>query len=129
MARHLQAELHLVHAAESPFNEEVIDPLLGPYTQVQEELQQRIQWRLNEAVTDMDRQAVEVHTDVWPGVPGEVLTAYATKHRANLIVVGVRQVGLVKKALIGSTTETVLRHAPCAVLTVPFVNGNPQPKA
>ena len=59
-------------------------------------------------------------TDVIPGVPGEVLSSYAAKSGADLIVVGVRHTSTVKKALIGSTTETVLRQAPCAVLTVPF---------
>ncbi|MCG6893390.1 MAG: universal stress protein [Desulfobacteraceae bacterium] len=126
MARKLRAELHLVHAAESPFNEEVIDPMNGPYTQVQDELQRRIRRRIKEAVEELDRRAGDVHTDVLPGVPGEVLTAYAARNQADLLVVGVRRAGVVKKTLIGSTTESLLRRSPCAVLTVPFIAGNPQ---
>lgn len=129
MARQLDAELHLVHAAESPFNEEVMDPLLGPYTRVQEEMQQRIRWRLSEAVSDMDRYGENVLTETVPGVPGEVLNAYAARRGADLIVVGVRRRGRVQKALTGSTTEIVLRGAPCAVLTVPFADGSPRAKA
>jgi nucleotide-binding universal stress UspA family protein len=41
--------------------------------------------------------------------------------QADLAVVGVRARRRLKKFILGSTTEAVLRHAPCAILTVPGV--------
>ena len=57
------------------------------------------------------------------GVPGEALSRYASRVAADLIVVGVQPHGAIEKMLVGSTTETVLRHAPCPVMTVPNHRG------
>ena len=51
------------------------------------------------------------------------LTDYARRNRADLIVVGVRPQSVWRKTLIGSTTEALIRRAPCAVLTVPPARG------
>jgi nucleotide-binding universal stress UspA family protein len=56
---------------------------------------------------------------VVPGIPGEVLVDFAREKGTDLVIVGVRRRGVLKKSFIGSTTEAVLRNAPCAVLTVP----------
>ncbi|MFH1983098.1 MAG: universal stress protein [Pseudomonadota bacterium] len=119
MARRFQAHLHLVHALERPIDEDILDPTEGPYTLVQEELRRRIQWRLIDAVSDETRHLSAVHTAVEPGPPGEVLIDYARRQSADLVIVGVRRQGAVRKTIIGSTTEALLRKAPCAVLTLP----------
>jgi nucleotide-binding universal stress UspA family protein len=119
MARRFQADLHLVHAMESPLDEEIVDPTAGPYLKVQEELQKRIRWRLIESLSDTVRHWDTVHAVAEPGPPGEVIDDYARRHRADMIVVGVRPQSVWRKTLVGSTTEALIRHAPCAVLTVP----------
>ena len=119
MARRFQAQLHLVHALERPIDEDILDPMTGPYTQVQEELRRRIQWRLMDAISDETRQLRTVRTAVEPGPPGEVLIDYARRQSADLVIVGVRPQGTVRKTIVGSTTEVLLRKAPCAVLTLP----------
>jgi nucleotide-binding universal stress UspA family protein len=48
----------------------------------------------------------------------EALIQVARDHRAELIVVGHTGSGYVTRALLGSTAENVLRHAPCDVLVV-----------
>ena len=52
------------------------------------------------------------------GDPGEVITALAETHEADLIVVGTTSRGGVGKVLIGSVAEQVIREALCPVLTV-----------
>jgi nucleotide-binding universal stress UspA family protein len=52
------------------------------------------------------------------GQPYEELTKYAAVHGMDLIVLGIRGHGLVETLLIGSTTDRVLRQAPCPVLSV-----------
>ena len=50
--------------------------------------------------------------------PAEALIDVAKEHRADMIVVGHTGSGYVTRALLGSTAENVLRHAPCDVLVV-----------
>jgi nucleotide-binding universal stress UspA family protein len=52
------------------------------------------------------------------GDPAEALTRVARSEAAALIVVGRMGSGFVTRALLGSTAENVLRHAPCDVLVV-----------
>lgn len=50
--------------------------------------------------------------------PAEALIDAARNHGADLIVVGHTGSGYVTRALLASTAENVLRHAPCDVLVV-----------
>jgi nucleotide-binding universal stress UspA family protein len=50
--------------------------------------------------------------------PAEALISVARSVDAALIVVGQTGSGFVTRALLGSTAENVLRHAPCDVLVV-----------
>ena len=50
--------------------------------------------------------------------PTDALLDTAAAHEADLIVVGSRGEGAVKRALHGSVSTKVLHHAPCSVLVV-----------
>jgi nucleotide-binding universal stress UspA family protein len=50
--------------------------------------------------------------------PAEALLRVARSEHATLIVVGQTGSGYVTRALLGSTAENVVRHAPCDVLVV-----------
>jgi nucleotide-binding universal stress UspA family protein len=50
--------------------------------------------------------------------PAEALIQAAGDHHAELIVLGHTGSGYVTRALLGSTAENVVRHAPCDVLVV-----------
>lgn len=52
------------------------------------------------------------------GSPAAMLVRDADEHQSDLIVVGARGVGAVERILLGSVSESVLRHAGCAVLIV-----------
>lgn len=113
------AEVCLVHAIEAPLDEAVIEPTTGPYEEVQRELQHRLRKRLEELFSDASATEKQVDTAVLQGHPGEEIPQHARQWDADLIVVGVRPQGKVKKVLRGSTTEALLRRAPCAVLAIP----------
>ena len=53
------------------------------------------------------------------GTPGAEIRAAASEWGADLIVLGTHGRGGIKRLLLGSTAESVLRHAPCPVLVVP----------
>jgi nucleotide-binding universal stress UspA family protein len=52
------------------------------------------------------------------GRPAEEIVAYATDNKAALIVMATHGYSGVKHLLLGSTTEGVLRHAACPVLSI-----------
>jgi nucleotide-binding universal stress UspA family protein len=57
-------------------------------------------------------------TVVAEGRPAEQIIAQILERAIDLVVLGSRSRGAVKRLLLGSTTEQVLREAPCSVLIV-----------
>jgi nucleotide-binding universal stress UspA family protein len=66
---------------------------------------ERLRWRVGRVIS-----ATPI------GSPAEVLVRDAEDHEADLIVVGARGLGAVQRVLLGSVSESVLRHASCPVL-------------
>jgi universal stress protein A len=52
------------------------------------------------------------------GAPAEVIIGYAKRHKIDLIVLGSHGANNISRLLVGSTTETVMRQAPCQVLVL-----------
>jgi nucleotide-binding universal stress UspA family protein len=119
LAARLGARLHLVHALPSACNEDLVNPTQAPYGEVQEQLRERLREALDELLAPDPSGAVAAQSTVLTGHPGEALLAYGRQVGAGLIVVGVRRRSGVRKWMIGSTTELMLRRSPCSVLTVP----------
>jgi nucleotide-binding universal stress UspA family protein len=63
------------------------------------------------------------------GAPGSEILRYAEEHRADVIVLGSHGHGLVRRFLLGSVADTLVRQAPCAVLVVPHHTLRPAPPA
>jgi nucleotide-binding universal stress UspA family protein len=76
------------------------------------------QRRVNTAARKLEAAGWNVRADVREGVPLETLLARAASERADLLAVGARGTGGVRRWLLGSVAEGVLQHAPCAVLVV-----------
>lgn len=76
------------------------------------------------AVTDHFDEFLQNHgftgvtTSVRVGNPGIEITEYATEVKADLIVIPSHGYHGVKRFLLGSVAERVLRHADCAVLVL-----------
>lgn len=118
-ANKFNAKLYLLHAIEAPMYEGIVKPTDAPYGEVQQFLEDKLDKKLAKLVSEGGAKDCDLKTVLFHGLPGEGLCSYATENKIDLIVVGVRHRGAFKKMLIGSTTEDVLRHAPCSVLTVP----------
>lgn len=121
-----EAELHLCHAIESPLDVDVVDPTEGPYEEVQALLRHRLQARMVKMLADMSEQPVVPETALFEAAPHEALRAYARQCHPDLIIVGVKSEGVIKKRLIGSTTESVVRRAKATVLIVPLPEAGPR---
>jgi nucleotide-binding universal stress UspA family protein len=55
---------------------------------------------------------------VVPGHAADQILKAIKAHHVNLVVVGARRQGTVRRLLLGSTSEKILTHAPCSVLVV-----------
>lgn len=96
----------------SGVSEERIDEFVGSESrQAVEELKQFLHdQHLEERI---DEQLVAV------GLPGNVLQRMVDKHRPDLLVIGTRGMGGIKRALIGSVADYALRELDCDILVVP----------
>ncbi|HET8578062.1 MAG TPA: universal stress protein [Methylomirabilota bacterium] len=99
MARKWGATLHVIHVVPP-----VTDPADAPA---------KLE-RLKAAFGD----GVKVETELRTGRVARHIIEYAREHDIGLIVVGTHGRTGVSRALLGSVAETVVRLAPCPVLTV-----------
>ena len=65
------------------------------------------------------RNVCEVDVDVRAGTPYFEILTKARKDKVNLVIMNTQGKGMVERALLGSTTDRVVRAAECAVLLVP----------
>lgn len=88
-----------------------------------EEKQQLLETQRTTAIDTLERTRrtiglADARTAVLEGEPGDELCRAAAEHGATVIVIGTRGVGGVRRAVLGSVSDHVVRNAPCPVLTV-----------
>jgi nucleotide-binding universal stress UspA family protein len=116
MASVLDAELHCVYAVEEPHIYATLD--MGPVPiPTAEELAGSAQSRLENFVREQSGYE-RVVAKVLVGRPAEEIVQYAGDVGAQMIVMATHGYSGVKHVILGSTTEAVLRHAGCPVLSV-----------
>lgn len=74
--------------------------------------------RVGEIVERASQQAVPVEYLIWTGDPGDAIVEAAVSERADMIVVGSHGRSGLGRALLGSVSDFVVRHAPCPVMVV-----------
>ena len=98
----------------------VIEPRIdSPYDGARgspEELRELATSSLDELLDTADLPKRPTHRVVTLGAPGDKIVSYARDEAIDLIVMGTVGLSGLRRLLLGSTTERVLRHAPCAVL-------------
>lgn len=58
------------------------------------------------------------------GVVWDEIVNYARDNQMDLIIMGTRRHGMLRRMLLGSITKAVVEHAPCPVLLVPIDDGS-----
>ena len=119
LAMEFGSEIHLLHALERPTDDYDSVPGAVSFVDVQKAHQAEMSENLFRMVPEEALKCCGLKTTLVEGVPGEQLSRYARDHRFDLIIVGSRPQGRLEKILNTSTTEMVLRDAPCPVLAVP----------
>jgi nucleotide-binding universal stress UspA family protein len=86
--------------------------------QMKEERRAALGKALDQAASLFEARGASVTRTTPHGHPAEVITAAAAEPRTDLVVVGARGLGGVRRLLLGSISENVLRDARCSVLIV-----------
>jgi nucleotide-binding universal stress UspA family protein len=122
------SELHAVYVGELDYGNLSYDPSYDPsfavpdyeyMQQIQENLEQEARKALDaevERVKAAGGRVVEAHLGM--GSPDAEIVKLADDLGAGLIVVGSRGLGGIRRTLIGSVSDSVVRHAHCPVLVV-----------
>jgi len=109
LAKSTASELQVAHVAAQ-----------YPYARAAgEELPDVAQQVLDEQVSRLQQAGVtvaEAHVRVGP--PAAVIIALAEHMGAHLIIMGSRGMGGIRRALMGSVSDSVVSHAHCAVMVV-----------
>ncbi|MEZ5317696.1 MAG: universal stress protein [Vicinamibacterales bacterium] len=127
LAQEADSKLTLFHVIEWPD----LGDLLGvreELARAQRERMDQASARLRALVPDAARDWCHPEPLVVVGKPGREIIRAATETGADLIVMGTHSRDAVSRVFFGSTANSVVRSAPCAVLTVP-PGGRPIPGA
>ena len=114
------AQLHCLHIVDEAYQYwSTMGPESIPVGPPSEELldlsNQRMDQFHREHLAELKQEPV---TRVAMGRPFTGIIAYARDNNMDLIVMGTHGRGALAHMLLGSTTEKVVRKAPCAVMTV-----------
>src|SRR3712207_5615901 len=115
LANSTNSELHVVTVTPGYPSYDVYNP------DVLEQLRKQAEDILNEQaekVTQEGGKVAEKHLRIAERYRAEQIVQVAEDIEAGLIVMGSRGLGGITKALIGSVSDSVIRHAPCPVLVV-----------
>ena len=116
----LDAAIHCVYVVEEPQAYSMLDmpvPVQIPTTQeIAEIAKERISTFANDQLQGMEHTTL---TKVLIGKPAVEIVSYANEVAAMMVVMATKGHSGLEHILLGSTTEAVLRHAKCPVLSIP----------
>jgi len=118
LARHFDAELHLVHVMDPSLLKDAHKPDQDAESGDQPKMPERFKRKLADLIPDEMRRERTTQTMLLAGRPYEELTKYALIHQVDLMVLGVRGHSLVETLFVGSTTDRVVQMGPCPVLCI-----------
>jgi universal stress protein A len=117
-AREYEAELIILHVVEDIAVSYASDLFPVPMAHVFQELSGYARTELQKLVEEVKVKGVPARDLVAQGRPSSEILRIAKEETIDLIVLGTHGKGVLDQALFGSTTERVVRNAPCPVLTV-----------
>lgn len=113
------SELHVVHATPVPVAVDAAADVLRVSEKAEEGVRKRARQFLDEQLEQVEAAGGSVaQSHVRLGRPDEEIVKLADELSAGLIVVGSRGLGGLRRALLGSVSDSVVRHAHWPVLVV-----------
>jgi nucleotide-binding universal stress UspA family protein len=118
LAETFGAKLVLAHVEPDRLPPIVVEYAAVGVNDILRDQRERARQRLVELAAEAFGSETEVETVVTDGTPHAEIVRLAEQHRADLIVMATHGHGFVSHAILGSTTERVVRRAPCPVFVV-----------
>jgi len=118
MAQEFQSQLHLVHVVEPSGYKDLFKMPADSGEKIKQDLFEMIKRKLKSMVPEEALNWLTLQTHLLVGKPYAEIIRYAEINDIDLIVLGLRGHGMVEDLLMGSTTDRVIRRAPCPVLSV-----------
>ena len=123
LAKSTDSELHVAYVFPTAVQRPFPNPILArPADEMEHELEEA----MGQAQSFLDREVEQVKgegaevadTHLVRGQPDRELVHISEEIDAGLIVMGSRGLGGIRRALMGSVSDSVVRHAHCPVLVV-----------
>jgi nucleotide-binding universal stress UspA family protein len=114
LAREFQSRLLICHVIDLPTPSMYGEAYLAP----EEHLNRNLEYARQRIDEMMDRQAVEWEARICVGQPAEELTRIAREDRVQMVVTATHGRKGLKRLLLGSVTEKLMRSLPCPLLVV-----------
>ncbi|MEN2986663.1 MAG: universal stress protein [Thermodesulfovibrionaceae bacterium] len=118
LAKLFNAKLYLFHVIydiEKASNLHIPHPSI---TELYKDLEQHALRNLNSFGVDLREDLKDVEAVVKRGIPYEEIIKFAKDKDIDLIIIGTLPRSGVERFFVGSTTQRVIRNAPCPVLVV-----------
>jgi len=113
------AQLHVIHVLGAPINDNIPEEMPLSYEKAQEKSELRLREHMVRRLTRLGARYESIVPIIRHGNAEEQIEPYLLENYIDLLVVGVRQRTRIGKLLIGATTEALLRHCRCPIMTVP----------
>ena len=110
------ATITLIHTV--PLNYVDTDLIALDYSEIEKEAEESAKNKLKKLIQERIGPKVKANSRVQVGRPVEEIIRAANEIGANLIIMSTHGYTGLKHAFLGSTTENVVRYAPCPVLTL-----------
>jgi len=107
--------LHVIYDIEKASNLHIPHPSI---TDLYKDLEAHAKRNLDSFGIDMLEGIKNVETVVKRGIPYEEVIKFASENDIDLIIIGTIPRSGVERFFVGSTTQRIIRNAPCPVLVV-----------
>lgn len=118
IAKKYSAKLYIIHVIHDVLKS---TGLYVPHVSAEElfkSLEEEARKQIKKEYAEETRAMKDIHYEILRGVPYEEISKYAEKEGIDLIVIASHARKGLDRLFFGSTAEKVVKHAPCAVLTV-----------
>ena len=109
LAQKFSARIHLVHVLPADGKQDRDETIRQRMTALK---------RLGQMAEQYIPPRLRAEFAVLTGKPAEAILALTVEHGIDLIVLTTKGESGIKRALVGSTAETIMRQAPCPVMSV-----------
>jgi len=112
------AQLHIIHVIEHSVYPADLGITQASFIDLEMQMNKKSMEQLEFIKNDLEKEKINAILHVCAGRASEKIIDYANEHHIDLICIATHGRSGLEHFLFGSTTEKVLRKAPCPVLAV-----------